>query len=88
MEYRAHYMSNHKKYGFKCIYFGCCKQSSSWYNFVAHLTLHDRESGRPFHCGHIECNRTSSTKHNLIKHLQGVHKWKIINTKSGKLNKY
>eukprot|EP01083_Nonionella_stella_P070260 187874_1 len=83
-EYRRHYDLFHKKYGFKCIYSGCCKESSSWYNFVAHLTQHDRESGRPFHCAYMGCNRRSSTKHNLIKHLQGVHKWRIINKEEPK----
>ncbi len=72
IEYRKHYDAYHKKYGFKCIYSGCDKESSSWYNFVAHLTQHDREGGRPFYCNYIGCNRRSSTKHNLIKHLQGA----------------
>merc|ERR1712228_965727 len=78
VEYRKHYDALHKKYGFNCIYSGCDKKSSSWYNYVAHLTQHDRENGRPFYCAYTGCNRRSSTKHNLIKHLQGVHKWKII----------
>ena len=86
-EYRKHYDTFHKKYGFKCIYSGCDKESSSWYNFVAHLTQHDRECGRPFYCQFPGCNRRSSTKHNLIKHLQGVHKWKIINKEEPKNSK-
>jgi len=77
--YREHYDKSHKNYGLTCIYDGCLKQSSSWYNFVAHLTQHDRENGRPFYCIYKGCNRKSSTKHNLIKHIQGIHKWKIIN---------
>eukprot|EP00484_Ammonia_sp_Unknown_P013252 CAMPEP_0197079944 /NCGR_PEP_ID=MMETSP1384-20130603/213881_1 /TAXON_ID=29189 /ORGANISM="Ammonia sp." /LENGTH=607 /DNA_ID=CAMNT_0042518825 /DNA_START=1 /DNA_END=1821 /DNA_ORIENTATION=+ len=84
MEYRKHYDELHRKYGFKCIYADCEKESSSWYNFVAHLTQHDREMGRPFYCAFTNCNRRSSTKHNLIKHLEGVHKWKIINKEEPK----
>ena len=86
-EYRKHYDAFHKKYEFKCIYAGCTKVSSSWYNFVAHLTQHDRETGRPFLCAFPGCNRRSSTKHNLIKHLQGVHKWQIVNKEQIKNNK-
>ena len=85
-EYKQHYDAFHKKHGFICIYSGCDKESSSWYNFVAHLTQHDKEGGRPFHCAFPGCNRRSSTKHNLITHLKGVHKWKIVNKNDHKRN--
>lgn len=82
--YQDHCNDAHQEFnGFVCP--ECDKKSTSWYNFHSHITTHREYCQPPWICcmknTDTECGKKCSTRHNLIKHIQGYHQSNVTYNK-------
>lgn len=86
LKYQHHHIEHHetrkndKKN--KLICSECFKESQSWYNYAAHITTHRDHCSPPWICQMIKnankiCGKRCSTRHNLIKHMEGYHRYNV-----------